>query len=224
VAAPRVNGPGDAARTSAQQPYRSGRDGGTIQTRREEIPMSIIDTPADDDESVADLYAADIADLGYVPSHTRVMAVNPEATRVFQQLARTIVSQLGLRNYELATLAAAAAIGSPACLYAHGRKSLKVFDEDQLARISRDYHDAGLSEADVALMDFAAKLSRDSASMTDADSLRLRDAGFTDREIVDIALAASLRNYFSRALHALAVDVDVPPGLSPRLTEALTLN
>jgi uncharacterized peroxidase-related enzyme len=185
--------------------------------------MSIIETPPDDDEDVADLYAADIADLGYIPSHTRVMAVNPEATRVFQQLARTIVSQLGLRNYELATLAAAAAIGSQACLYAHGRKSLKVFDEEQLARISRDHRDAGLSEAEVALMDFAAKLSRDSASMTDADSLRLRDVGFTDREIVDIALAASLRNYFSRALHALAVEVDVPPGLSPRLTEALTL-
>ncbi len=186
--------------------------------------MSIIDTPVDGDESVADLYGAEIADLGYVPSHIRMMAVNPEALRVFQQLARTIVSQLGLRRFELATLAAAAAIGSQACLYAHGRKSLKVFDEEQLARISRDYHDAGLSDADVALMDFAAKLSRDSASMTDADSLRLREAGFTDREIVDIALAASLRNYFSRALHALAVDVDAPPGLSPRLTEALTLD
>ena len=186
--------------------------------------MSIIQTPADDDESVADLYAADIADLGYVPSHSRVMSVNPEAFRVFQQLARAIVSQLGLRRYELATLAAADAIGSQACLYAHGRKSLKVFDEDQLARLIQDHRDAGLSDAEVALMDFAAKLSRDSASMTDADSQRLRDVGFTDREIVDIALAASLRNYFSRALHALAVDVDVPPGLTPRLTEALTLD
>ena len=186
--------------------------------------MSIIDTPDDGDESVADLYSADIADLGYVPSHTRVMAVNPEAMRAFQQLARTIVSQLGLRRYELATLAAADAIGSQACLYAHGRKSLKVFDEEQLARIARDYHDADLSDAEVALMDFAGRLSRDSASMTDADSRRLRKAGFTDREIVDIALAASLRNYFSRGLHALAVDVDVPPGLSPRLTEALTVD
>ena len=68
----------------------------------------------------------------------------------------------------------------------------------------------------------AAKLSRDSASMTDADSLRLREVGFTDREIVDIALAASVRNYFSRALHALAVEVDVPPGLSPSIQDALT--
>lgn len=39
--------------------------------------MSIIETPPDDDETAADLYSADIADLGCVPSHTRVMAVKP---------------------------------------------------------------------------------------------------------------------------------------------------
>ena len=185
--------------------------------------MSIIETPDETVGLVADLYAAEISEIGYVPSHTRMMAVNPEAFRAFQQLVRAIVSQLGVRRFELATLAAADAVGSQACRYAHGRKSLKLFEEEQLERIARDYHDALLSEADVALMDFAAKLSRDSASMTDADSLRLREMGFTDREIVDIALAASVRNYFSRALHALAVEVDVPPGLSPSLKDALTV-
>lgn len=183
--------------------------------------MSIITTPDDADEAVADLYASEIAELGYVPSHTRMMAVNPEAFRAFQQLVRAIVAQLGVRRYELATLSAADAIGSQSCRYAHARKSLNLFDEEQLERILRDYHDARLSDADMALMDFAAKLSRDSASMTDADSLRLRDVGFTDREIVDIALAASVRNYFSRALHALAVEVDIPPGLSPSIQDAL---
>ncbi|WP_111720463.1 carboxymuconolactone decarboxylase family protein [Homoserinimonas sp. OAct 916] len=185
--------------------------------------MSIIETPEETDGLVADLYAAEISEIGYVPSHTRMMAVNPEAFRAFQQLVRAIVSQLGVRRFELATLAAADAVGSRACRYAHGRKSLKLFEEEQLERIARDYHDALLSDADVALMDFAAKLSRDSASMTDADSLRLREMGFTDREVVDIALAASVRNYFSRALHALAVEVDVPPGLSPSLKDALTV-
>src|SRR5215203_5038274 len=69
--------------------------------------MSIIDTPDEADDSVADLYGPEVAELGYVPSHTRAMAVNPEAFRAFQQLVRTIVSQLGLRRFELATLAAA---------------------------------------------------------------------------------------------------------------------
>jgi hypothetical protein len=51
--------------------------------------------------------------------------------------------------------------------------------------------------------------------------MRLRDAGFSDREIVDITLAAAARNYFSRAIQALAVGVQVPPGLSDRLHDAL---
>jgi alkylhydroperoxidase family enzyme len=64
-------------------------------------------------------------------------------------------------------------------------------------------------------------VSTDVASMTDADSQNLRDHGFTDRQIVDITLAAAARNYLSRALRALAVPVDDVPGLSPRLAAAL---
>jgi alkylhydroperoxidase family enzyme len=70
-------------------------------------------------------------------------------------------------------------------------------------------------------MRFAERLSTDAAAMTDADSQELRELGFTDRQIVDIALAAGVRNYFSRVLQALAVPVEDVPGLSPALTEAL---
>ena len=185
--------------------------------------MSIISTPGPDEVGgdAAELYAADIADLGYVPPHTRVMATNPEAVRAFVDLIRATRRTMDLRRYELVTLAAAQAIGSRACRLAHGRKSLKAIDEAELVRIARDFHDAGLSEAEVAMMDFAQKLSRDSTSMTDADSLRLRELGFSDEEIVDITLAAAARNYYSRALHALAVPVDVPPDLSEELRDAL---
>ena len=185
--------------------------------------MTIISTPEPDEVEgeAAELYAEDLEDFGYVPSHTRVMANNPAAFRAFEQLIRASIRTMDLRRYELVTLAAARAIGSQACLLAHGNKSLKVFAEDELARIARDYRDAGLSEVEVAMMEFAGKLSRDSAAMTDADSLRLRELGLSDDEIVDIALAASARNFYSRALHALAVPVDVPPGLSPELRDAL---
>ena len=39
--------------------------------------------------------------------------------------------------------------------------------------------------------------------MTDDDALRLRTAGFSDQEIVDIAIAASARVYLGRMLQAL---------------------
>ncbi|GAA5197432.1 carboxymuconolactone decarboxylase family protein [Microbacterium jejuense] len=185
----------------------------------------IVTTPALDSATghVADMYAADQREDGLVYGHTRAMAVNPEAHQAFEALVRAIVPSIGLRTYELATLGAARAIGSQHCLLAHGRRSLRagLFDEDQLAHLVRDEPGSGLDDADVAVLAFAEKLSTDAAAMTDADAQRLREAGFDDRQIVDIALAAGVRNYFSRALQALAVPVDDVPGLSPALSSAL---
>lgn len=185
--------------------------------------MTILHTA--DEESVtgaaAALYAEDLAAIGYVPSHTRVMALNPEAVRAFEALIKAVAPGLGMRRYELVTLAAAGAIGSVSCVLAHGQKSLKYIDADEVQRVARDFRNAGLSAAEVAMMEYAAKLSRDSASMTERDAEVLREHGFSDREIVDIALAAAARNFYSRALHALGVDPDVPPKLEPALHEAL---
>ena len=55
----------------------------------------------------------------------------------------------------------------------------------------------------------------------DIQHRRLRELGFTDREIVDITLAAAARNFLSRALLALAVPTDDLPGLGPELVDAL---
>jgi uncharacterized peroxidase-related enzyme len=172
---------------------------------------------------VADMYAEDLHDTGVVFGYTQAMALNPEAHEAFLALIGAIVPSIGVRTYEIATLGAARGIRSAHCLLAHGRKALRagVFDEDQLERVAVDYESAGLDPADLAVMRFAEKLSTDAAGMTDADSQSLRDHGFSDRQIVDIALAAAARNYFSRAIQALHVPVQDSPGLSPRLAEAL---
>jgi uncharacterized peroxidase-related enzyme len=191
--------------------------------RHEEATVSIIQTtePAEATGVVAEIYTADQRDLGYVAAYTRTMAVNPEAYRAWEQLVRAIVAQLGVRRYELVTLAAAQGAHSIHCRLAHGRKTLKIMDEAPLEAIARDYHEAGLSAAEVAMMEFAERISTDPSELTDADTLRLRELGFSDREIVDITLAAAARNYFSRAIQALGVPVEVPPGLSDSLRSAL---
>jgi len=187
------------------------------------MTMSIIATPEPSAVSglAAEFYEDDLAHLGYVPEHTRVMAVNPEAYKAWEELVGAIARPMGMRRYELVTLAAARGVKSEHCLLAHGNKSLRYVEEDELTRIARDYRTAGLPENEVAMMEFAEKVSTASHEMTDADSQRLRDLGYTDREIVDIALAAAARNYFSRAIQALGVAVDVPPGLPDTLREAL---
>jgi uncharacterized peroxidase-related enzyme len=185
--------------------------------------MGILQTTSEAEAvgATAAAYAADRAALGYVPSHTRVLALNPEAFEAWKALQSSIAKSMGMRRYELVTLAAALGIGSRHCRLAHGNKALKYFDEQELLGIARDYRSAGLTEAEAAMMDYAVKLSGDSAAMDESDSRHLRDLGFTDREIVDITLAAAARNYLSRILQALAVDIDVPPLLSDDMRDAL---
>ena len=187
------------------------------------VGMSIIKTPELTEVTglTAQIYADDLKDMGYVPEHTRVMAVNPEAYLAWEVLIGSIAKPMGSRRYELVTLAAARGAKSEHCLLAHGNRTLRYIDEEQLTRIARDYRDADITEAEVAMMTFAEKVSTASSQMTDADSQSLRDHGFSDREIVDIALAAAARNYFSRAIQSLGVAVDVPPGLPSGLREAL---
>jgi alkylhydroperoxidase family enzyme len=189
--------------------------------------MTIISTAPESEATglVAEQYAADVRAQGYVASHTAVMAVNPEAVAAFETLVRAITARMDLRRYELVTLAAARGTRSPHCRLAHGRKTLAagVLDADALTAVAGDYAGSGiLTPAEVAMMRFAERVGGDdSASMTDDDARVLREQGFDDREIVDIALAAAVRSYYGKALQALAVPVDVPPTLSPAVRDAL---
>lgn len=171
----------------------------------------------------ASMYDSDTQDDGFVFSHTQVMAINPDAHEAFEHLIKAIVPSIGIGVYEAATLGAARAIGSSHCLLAHGRKALTagVLDDAALrAFANRD--DSGFSASEQVVVRYAAQLSTDAAAMTDADAQALRDVGFSDRQIVDITLAAAARNFFSRALLALDVPVDVVPGLDAGTAAALT--
>jgi alkylhydroperoxidase family enzyme len=145
--------------------------------------MSIVATPEPGEatDEVAKIYAEGTASLGYVLSHTRVMATNPEDYRAWENLIGAIARPMNKRRYELIALAAAGALRSKACRLAHGKKSPKYISEDQPVRIARDYHDVGLSAAEVAVMEFAEKLGTDSAAMTDADGTTFCERGFTTR-------------------------------------------
>lgn len=182
--------------------------------------MGIISTPTESPATQA-IHDREIQEQGFVWDHTRVMSLNPEAFTAWRQMLSAISSGLGLRRFELITLAAASGTRSPHCRLAHGAKSLKLFTPEQLLLIAIDYHRAGLPEAEVLMMDFAYRIGTDPTGITDTDTLALRNAGFSDREIVDITLAAAARNYYSRAIQALGVVIEVPSALSKELAEAL---
>jgi uncharacterized peroxidase-related enzyme len=78
-------------------------------------------------------------------------------------------------------------------------------DEELAAALRRDYTQAELSAQDRAMLDYAAKLTRDAARVTPDDLEWLRRAGFDDRGILQINLIASWFNYINRVADGLGV-------------------
>jgi uncharacterized peroxidase-related enzyme len=68
-----------------------------------------------------------------------------------------------------------------------------------------DYRAADLSGADRAMLDFAAKLTRDPGGMQETDVVALRQAGFDDTAIHDIVQVTGLFNYYNRLADGLGI-------------------
>ncbi len=62
-----------------------------------------------------------------------------------------------------------------------------------------------MSAADRVMLDYAIKLTRAPKSVTAADLDALRDAGFGDVAIHDIAQVTSLFNYYNRLADGLGI-------------------
>ena len=74
-----------------------------------------------------------------------------------------------------------------------------------MAALEEDYRKAGLSEMDLAMLDYAVQLTKDATRIGPADHERLRSVGFDDTAILQITLIASWFNYINRVADALGV-------------------
>jgi uncharacterized peroxidase-related enzyme len=71
-----------------------------------------------------------------------------------------------------------------------------------------DYTAAPVSPAESALLDFAVKLTREPWSMTREHVGKLREAGWSDRAILDLTLVASYYNFVNRLADGLGVELE----------------
>jgi len=83
-----------------------------------------------------------------------------------------------------------------------------IFTSEQLQAIARDYRHASLEPAEVAMMAFAEKIAADANRVSADDIDALRRHGFSDTEILDIALAAAARCFFSKVLDGVGAAPD----------------
>jgi uncharacterized peroxidase-related enzyme len=174
---------------------------------------------------VRTMYAESQAKLGYIPNYTKVFSHRPHVNAAWGNLLGSIRSTVDPRRYELVTLAAARTLHSSYCMLAHGSiLSRDFFSPEQLSQIATDYTSADLTPAEIAMMAYVEKLVEDASSIEAADIQVLRDHGFTDPEIFDIAAVAAARCFFSTLIDALGAEPDASYlGLEEQLRLGLTV-
>ena len=85
------------------------------------------------------------------------------------------------------------------CLTAHGAAVRQRSGDPELGElIAQNYRAADLPSRQKAMLDFAVKLTEHPDKMEDGDRKALRNAGFSDRDIWDIAAVAGFFNMSNR--------------------------
>jgi uncharacterized peroxidase-related enzyme len=181
--------------------------------------------PSDADGPVRDMYQEAHSRYGYIPNWTRAFSLRPAVKDGWAALLKSIQSNLPVRSYELATLAAARALRNSYCSLAHGSVlATKVFDAATVTAIATDAHESPLDARERAMMAFAEQVALNADRITAADIDKLRSHGYRDEEIFDVAAAAAARCFFSKLLDAMGVQADSTfNDLDPALRQALTV-
>jgi uncharacterized peroxidase-related enzyme len=186
-------------------------------------------SPEQADGAVAEAYTAVSEDWGFLPNWVRVFSHRLEVLAAWQQLSGTIGRGMDRRRYELATVAAARTLRSTYCAMAHTwmlRDHLNAHQNVELQAILSDPDSApALDDTDRAVMVFAEQVARDASAITAEDVDDLRRRGLSDRDVLDVALAAGARCFFAKVLDAVGAtpDRELADLVGPELEGLLTV-
>ena len=181
--------------------------------------------PSDAEGPAREMYEQLRARFGYVPNWARVFSLRPGVRDAWTALLKSIQSNLSVRAYELATLAAARALRNSYCSLAHGSVLAdQVFDPATVTAIATGSSAPALTPQERAMMAFAEKVALSADRITAADVEELRSHGYRDEEIFDLAAAAAARCFFSKLVDAMGAQPDSAfHDLDPAMREALTV-
>lgn len=154
---------------------------------------------------IAEIYGEEKAALGFVMSATECWTARPDMLPLWEDFYGAVRGNFSLpsRDWRLITFVAAKQVPSTYCSMVYGKQLAEdLGSKDKVLSLRRDFRSAGLNERDTAMLAYADKVASDASKVTQDDIDGLREAGFSDTEIADIALCASIRCFFARYVDA----------------------
>ena len=145
--------------------------------------------------------------LGLVPNVLKAWSLRPEKLRTFiASYNELMLGASGLSKLEREMIAVAVSATNRCyyCLVAHGAAVRQLSGDPQLGEMmAMNYRVAPLPARQRAMLDFAVKLTETPHLVATADRQALREHGFSDADIFDIAEVAGFFNMTNRVAHGV---------------------
>ena len=144
--------------------------------------------------------------LGMVPNVLRAHAFDIAKLDAFSGLYNELMlAPSGLSKLEREMIAVVVSAENRCfyCLTAHGQAVRALSGDPALGEmLAMNYRVAPLPENQRAMLDFSLKMTKSSATIEESDRQHLRDVGYSDRDIWDIANVAAFFNMTNRVASA----------------------
>ena len=148
--------------------------------------------------------------LGFTPNVLAAFAKFPKQFEGFTKLYNALMlGESGLTKLEREMIAVTVSSENHCfyCLVAHGSAVRELSNDPQLGeRIAANFRSAELPKKQEELLNFTKKLTKDPSEISENDRKKLRDVGYTDRDIWDISAIVGLFNMTNRLASATEME------------------
>ena len=148
--------------------------------------------------------------LGFIPNVLAAFAKFPKQFEGFTKLYNALMlGESGLTKLEREMIAVTVSSENHCfyCLVAHGSAVRELSNDPQLGeRIAANFRSAELPKKQEELLNFTKKLTKDPSEINENDRKRLRDVGYSDRDIWDISAIVGLFNMTNRLASATEME------------------
>ena len=148
--------------------------------------------------------------LGFIPNVLAAFAKFPKQFEGFTKLYNALMlGESGLTKLEREMIAVTVSSENHCfyCLVAHGSAVRELSNDPQLGeRIAANFKSAELPKKQEELLNFTKKLTKDPSEIGENDRKKLRDVGYTDRDIWDISAIVGLFNMTNRLASATEME------------------
>jgi uncharacterized peroxidase-related enzyme len=156
------------------------------------------DVPAD----IREIYESSRQKLGFVPNVFRAYAKRPEHFRAFMTYHDVLMkgpSNLSRAEREAIVVAVSSENRCQYCMTAHGA-ALRILGKDPVLaeQIANNWETADLTARLRAILTFASYVNEPGFAATDEDITQMRERGFSDDDIWDIAAIAAFFGFSNR--------------------------